>query len=350
MKNRQTRNLLVGIFVTIGIGIFIATIYLVGRKENIFGSPIKVSAIFSDVQGLREGDKVRLSGIDVGTVSRLAFQPDNQVFIEMNLDEESIIYVKEDSRVTIGSEGLMGSKVVEILPGTITANPISPFDTLQSIEMVALDDILTELNATSKNITLISGEIIEITQKINRGDGIFGKIFTDETLTGNLDDATANISRFTENLFEISEQVNNGQGIIGKLFTDTTLTRDLGTASESIDDIAQNLEEITEKINRGEGVFGRMFTDTTLTSNLFMTSKNLQETSNSLMDLAEKLNNDSSALNLLINDPTFADSLEVLIDRINVGVVEATEAADAVQRSGLIRMFSKKKDKEPKKE
>jgi hypothetical protein len=67
------------------------------------------------------------------------------------------------------------------------------------------------------------------------------------------------------------------------------------------------------------------------------------------MDLTEKLNNDSSALNLLIDNPNFADSLEILLERINVGVQEATEASEAIQNSGLIRMFSKDKDEEKEK-
>ena len=63
MKNRQRKNLLVGVFVTFGLAIFIFTIYFIGQKENLFGSPVRVSAIFEDVKGLREGNKVRLSGI-----------------------------------------------------------------------------------------------------------------------------------------------------------------------------------------------------------------------------------------------------------------------------------------------
>lgn len=343
MKNKQYQNLLVGVFVTLALAIFITTIYLVGKKEHLFGSPMKVSAIFKDVQGLRTGDKVRLSGIDIGNVSNLSFMPDNRVLVEMNLAEEYVIFVKKNSRVTIGSEGLMGSKVVMILPGTIEASSISKNDTLKTIEQVSIDDILIEVNKSSKNIAIISDEIVSITKKINRGDGIFGKIFTDTTLTRNLDDATRNISFITENLFEVSEKVNQGKGIVGKLFADTILTAELGSAGKNMDEIANNLREITEKINQGEGIFGRMFTDTTLTNNLFVSSQNLQSTSKSLSGLAEKLNNDSSALNMFINDPAFADSLEILIERLNVGVIEATEAADAIQRSGLIRLFSKKK-------
>ena len=345
MKNKQRRSLIVGVFVTVGLAIFILTIYIVGMKENIFGSPIKVSAIFEDVQGLREGDKVRLSGINIGNVSSLSFMEDNRVFVLMNLESDQAKYVSKDARVTIGSEGLMGSKAVMIIPGSAGSKKVTEFDTLHSVEQVSIDDILIEVNKSSENIAVISQELISITRKINRGDGIFGKIFTDSSLTMNLDNAARNISDITKNLYDLSDKVNRGQGIVGKLFADTMLTAGIGDAGRDMGEIATNIREITEQINKGEGIFGRMFTDTVLTNKLFHTSENLQTTSTSLMGLAEKLNSDSSALNLLINDPTFADSLKLFFDRLNSGVVEATDAADAIQRSGLIRLFSKKKDK-----
>ncbi|MEX2369768.1 MAG: MlaD family protein [Bacteroidales bacterium] len=345
MKSKEQKSLIVGVFITIGLAIFITAIYLVGKKENIFGSSVKVSAVFNDVQGLREGDKVRLSGINIGNVNSLSFMPDNRVFVQMSLETDQVKFVRKDSRVTIGSEGLMGSKVVMIIPGTKVGDPITAYDTLVAVEQVSIDDILGEVSKSSENIAIVSNELISITRKINRGDGVFGKIFTDTTLTRNLDDATRNISNISRNIYELSEKVNRGQGIVGKLFADTTLTSEIGNAGRNMDEITQNLREITDKINQGEGIFGRMFTDTVLTSKLFMTSQNLQTTSSSLMDVAAKLNNDSSALHLFIDDPTFADSLELMIDRLNTGIIEATKAADAIQRSGLIRLFSKKKKK-----
>jgi len=348
MKSAHKKNLIVGVFVIIAIFLFVLTVYLIGKKEYIFGSPVKISAIFEDVKGLREGDKVRLSGIDIGTVSSLAFIENNRVMVHLYIDQEHVKFMKEDSHVTIATEGLMGSKVVQIIPGNLDSGPVAEFDTLATLEQVDIDDIIREVNRSSQNIAVVSEELVGITQKINRGDGMFGKIFTDTSLTKNLDDAARNINFITENLSALSEKVNRGQGIVGKLFADTTLTKEMGSAGQNIDQIAQNIKEITDKINQGEGVFGRMFTDTSMTSNLFATSKNLQKSTNQLYTLTERLNNDSSALNLLIDDPTFADSLKLLIDRLNYGVIEATEAADAVQRSGLIRAFSKKKKEEPK--
>ena len=349
MKNKQRRSLIVGVFVTVGLAIFILTIYIVGMKENIFGSPIKVSAIFEDVQGLKEGDKVRLSGINIGNVSSLSFMEDNRVYVLMNIESEQVKYVNKDARVTIGSEGLMGSKAVMIIPGSAGSEMVAEFDTLHSVEQVSIDDILVEVNKSSENIAVISQELISITQKINRGDGIFGKIFTDSSLTINLDNAARNISDITANLYDLSDKVNQGQGIVGKLFADTTLTAGIGDAGENMPAIANTSQDITAKIKTPEPMFGRMSTDTVLTNKLFHTTENLQNTSASLTGLAEKLNSDSSALNLLINDPAFADSLKLFLNNLNTGVIEATDAADAIQRSGLIRLFSKKKEKEENK-
>jgi len=341
MKSNQRRSLIVGVFITLAMLIFIAGIYLVGRKENIFGSTIEVNAIFNDVKGVQAGDRVRLSGIDIGTVKSIGFLDDNRVNIRMSLNTNRAVHVKKDSKATIGNEGLMGAKVVTILPGSIQAEPVAELDTLQTMEQVDVDDILREVKTSSENIAVVTGELIAITQKINRGDGVFGKIFTDTTLTSNLDDASEYIARITENINGISEKVSRGQGIVGRLFTDTLLTGQLDSAGRNIGQIAANISEITDKVNQGEGIFGRLFTDTTLTNKLYRTSQHLEFTTLNLMDLTEKLNSDSSALSLFISDTAFADSVQILLHKINQGIEEATEASRAIRRSGLIRLFSK---------
>lgn len=348
MKNRHRKSIVVGLFVTLALIIFMTAIYLVGKKENIFGSNVAIAAIFQDVKGLREGDKVRLSGIDIGTVSTLWFMEDNRVMVQMNLEEDAIQYIRTDSRATIANEGLMGSKFVSILPGGINTEPVLPFDTLQTIEQIDIDDIMSEVKNSSENITVVTGELISITQKINRGDGMFGKIFTDTTFTRNLDQTSRNINQISGNINELSEKVSRGQGILGKLFADTLLTGQIDSASQSLNQVATNLMEITNRINQGEGVFGRLFTDTTLTRTLYRSSRNMEEVTRNLQDFTSTLNNDSSALHLFLSDDAFADSLQHLLYRLDVGIEEATKAAESLQNSGLIRMFSKDPDKQKK--
>jgi len=344
MKDKQRKNILVGLFVTLGFIIFVTAIYLVGKKENLFGSTITASAIFKDAKGLREGDVVRLSGINIGTVSSVGFLNDNLVMVKLSLEKEDARFVKEDSKATIANEGLMGSKVVMILPGSIGAPSLNEMDTLETVAQVDIDDIIREVNKTSENIAVVSRELIDITQKINRGEGIFGKIFTDTTFTQNLDDVSRNIALLTNDLVNISTKVNQGQGIVGKIFTDTVVTADIDSAGQNINQIAVNLMEITDKINQGEGIFGRLFTDTTLTNNIYVSSQNLEASTRNLMKLTGKLTGDNSALDMFVNDTAFADSLQILIRNLNTSIKEVSEAADAVEKSGIVR-FGSKKDK-----
>ena len=57
-----------GMFVVIGLVLFTGTIYFVGKQKNLFGSTFKLKAQFKTVSGLKEGNNVRFSGINVGTV------------------------------------------------------------------------------------------------------------------------------------------------------------------------------------------------------------------------------------------------------------------------------------------
>lgn len=340
MKERQRRSIIVGIFVIVGIFLFIFAIYLIGTKEYVFGQPKNVCAVFTDVKGLKVGDKIRMSGIDIGTVDNLTIMENTEVLVKLSIDKEQIIHIKEGSKVLIGSQGLMGAKVLNILPGEVKGNPIAEDDTLATLEQVEIDDIARQLSGLSGNLTTVSEELVTITKKINSGDGIFGKLLSDASMSTSLDQTITNIEKITENFYGISETVSQGQSFIGKLIADTTLS----SGGESINDIASNLKEISDKINQGDGIL-QMLTDTTLSSNLNYTSKNLQTTTENLMIMTAALNNDSSALNLLIDDPSFADSLEVMIERLNIGIIEATEAAEAVQRSGIIRLGGKKRKK-----
>jgi phospholipid/cholesterol/gamma-HCH transport system substrate-binding protein len=163
-----------------------------------------------------------------------------------------------------------------------------------------------------------------------------------------MDATSRNITEITGNLIDISEKVSQGQGIMGKLFTDTLLTGQIDSASQSLRQVAFNLMEITNKINQGEGVFGRLFTDTALTQNLYRSSKNMEQITRNLQDFTASLNNDSSALHLFISDEEFADSLQHLLYRLEIGIDEATRAAESIQNSGLIRMFSKDPDEKKK--
>jgi len=342
MKKSRRNTMRLGIYIATGITLFIVAIYIIGSSKNFFQINIKVTALFQDVKGLQVGANVRFTGIDVGTVTKTIILSDSAVMVEMAIQEKVTPFIKKGTVATIASEGLMGSKIIVLLPGSPDEESIEKGDVLATIEPVEIDDILREIKVSSERISAVSYNLIDITDKMNRGEGIFGKIFTDTAFAYNL-------SQSSKNVEEISARVNRGEGLIGRLFADTLFSQNLDSATLSMAEIATNLEDITDKINRGEGVFGSLFTDTTLTSNIYAasqslnsSSKNLEELTAGMIDITNKINHGQGAINKFLVDSVFADSLDITLHQLNKTIIEVEKASAALQRSGLVRAFSKK--------
>jgi phospholipid/cholesterol/gamma-HCH transport system substrate-binding protein len=341
---QRTKAVKTGIFISLGFIFFVLGIYFIGKQQNLFGPSLKIAAIFRDIKGLKIGDKVYFSGIDIGTVSSIELMKDTRVKTGFTIKKDVLKLIRLDSRVTIANEGLTGGKIVNILPGSEQSPPVNENDILQSIEQVDIDEILKEVKKSSENITSVSRNLLFITDKINHGYGIFGKIFADTGVTDNFDETVSNIATLSENLVEISNKVNKGYGIMGKLFSDTLFSQQLDTASYNLKIVTRRFDEITDKINEGEGVFGWLFSDTAVTQNLYLTSVNLEKTTRNLTEFSRRLNDHENALSLFVADTSFADSLEIFLYQLNTGIREVTRSSEAIQNSGLIRMFSKKKE------
>lgn len=342
-KKQHLRH--VGLLVSVALAIFITAIIIIGRETNIFKPNLKITTTFEDVKGLKIGNNVRFTGVQIGSVVNMVIIEGARVQVELSINKEIAPFIRKNSVATIGNEGLMGNKILILLPGTSESPSVEEGDILLSIEPVEIDDIIKEIKHSSEKISEVTNNLIGITDKINRGDGIFGKIFTDTTFTRNLDRTSQNATAITRNLIEISEKANSGYGILGKLLTDTVFSSQLDSASYSLRQISGNLVDITDKINKGEGIFGSLFTDTTLTSNLFITSKNLEASTYNLYKLTQKMNSEGNVIYKFVSDTTFSDSLEIFMKRLNEAVIEATKASEAIKSSGLIRLFSKDPDK-----
>ncbi len=118
MKKSTNSQIRLGVFLTLGIALFVVGIYLIGERQQLFRSTFKLVGIFSDVGGLQAGNNVRLSGVNIGTIDNISIVSDSLVQVEMIIDEEVRRFVKQDAIASIGAEGLMGNKVVVIEPGT----------------------------------------------------------------------------------------------------------------------------------------------------------------------------------------------------------------------------------------
>ena len=118
MKKPTGNNLRLGIFVSSAIAIFIAGIYFVGQRQQLFSRTFHISGIFKDISGLEVGDNVRFSGINVGVVQSINQITDSSVKVDMVINDRTRKFIKKNAVAVIGSDGLMGNKLISIIPGS----------------------------------------------------------------------------------------------------------------------------------------------------------------------------------------------------------------------------------------
>lgn len=349
MSILQNKGLRVGLFIFISFFLFVAAILILGRKRNMFQQSVKISTVFRDVRGLKVGNNVRFAGIEVGAIVGITILSDTAVFVDLSMDKDVVPFIKKDSKASIGSDGLMGSKIIFILPGNPSSEPIEPGGQLKSVAPVEVDDIVKDIQLSGERIAQVANNLLEITDKVNGGDGVFGKLFTDTEFSDQIGQSGKNIAELSQNLNELLEGINNGNGLVGKLFTDEEFAVRIDTTTVNLAEISANLEHLTSMVESGNGIFGKLLTDSIAAESFSKAGTDLGTTIANLAEVSEKLNDENNALNRFIADPEFADSVEVMLNNLNRGIVEVTQASEALQRSGFVRAFSKDEEKKEEK-
>lgn len=197
MEQKTGNNLKLGIFVTISIVLFIAAIYFIGKKQQLFGNTYQISGIFKDVNGLQVGNNVRFCGINVGIVKDIQLVTDSTARVDMTIDEKTRKYMKINSLAMIGSDGLMGGKILLIIPGTANNEVISNNAIIATVQPVNMEDIMVKLKATSDNAAALTEDLAAITHNVRTGQGTVGKLFMDNQFAGNLDKTLVNLKEGT---------------------------------------------------------------------------------------------------------------------------------------------------------
>jgi phospholipid/cholesterol/gamma-HCH transport system substrate-binding protein len=194
-----------GLFVIIGIALFILAIFIVGKQRNLFNPVFRLSTTFQNVSGLQVGNNIRFSGINVGTVDNITIINDSAVLVEMIIRQEVKRFIKEDCVVTLGSEGIIGDRVLVISQGSFDAALVTDGQELPSIEPVETDAIMASLMVTAENAEIITNELAEIFVKINSGKGALGRLIQDTVIAENINQTIVNLKKSSKGLDENME-------------------------------------------------------------------------------------------------------------------------------------------------
>jgi phospholipid/cholesterol/gamma-HCH transport system substrate-binding protein len=198
-----------GLFVAGGLALFVLAIFIIGKQKNLFNPVFKLTTTFYNVSGLQVGNNIRFSGITVGTVDNITIINDSTVKVSMLVKKEVKQFIKSDSEVAVGSEGLIGDRLLVISQGSFDAPLVREGEQLGSVEPVETDAIMSSLKVTAENAEVITQELAEIMAKINGGDGTLGRLIQDTTIARNIDQTIINLKKSSKGLDENMEAVKH---------------------------------------------------------------------------------------------------------------------------------------------
>ncbi len=303
MAKTETKNIKLGIFVMAGLIVLIGAFYMIGKSRNLFGRDFELKARFNNLNGLMEGNNVLFSGIQAGTVKKIKMIGDTTIEVTMQLNSDIIPYIRKNAQAAIGTEGLMGNKVINIEPVKEAALSVSEGDMLHAQQLVSTDEMLKTLSKTNDDVAAIAKVLKETVLRLDTSE-IFTLMNDPEigmSLKSSLSEinkATKNANQLTYGLNAIVGGVRQGKGAAGFLLTDTALVSNLKYAVADFRTTGGNAKKITGQLtgivngidydlNYGKGPIPALLRDSAITKNLRLSLDNLQNGTHGFSDIMD---------------------------------------------------------------
>lgn len=198
MEKKSGYTWKLGMFVTIGLLLFIMAVYFIGKQKNLFGSTFHITSQFKTVSGLEVGNNVRFSGINVGTVEQIQLINDSTVNVVLVMKEEVREFIKTDATASIGSDGLMGDKVLTITPGSKSKTIIADNGQIASVDGIEMQDLMKSVKKSVDNVGVISDELAIFSHSMNNGNGALARLVKDDKMANSVSNTLSNLESGTK--------------------------------------------------------------------------------------------------------------------------------------------------------
>ncbi len=197
MKTTSNQKIKIGAFTFAGLLVLVLAIFFIGNQKNLFSSTFKIYGTFRNVSGLQVGNNVRFAGINVGVVQDINIETDSTVRVDLTINNNVKKFIKKDAKLSIGSDGLMGDKLIVIAPGGVNSTEvIQEGNQLTAVNPVDVDKIVAKLTGVATNAESLTAGLSDIVAKINGGKGSLGKLLNDDKMANDLDE-TVNQAKST---------------------------------------------------------------------------------------------------------------------------------------------------------
>lgn len=325
--NQNTKSVIVGVFIAVGLIIFTLGLFVMGGVKSIFGKTISVQAQFASVGGLKKGSNVLFNGVKVGMVKRIQLLPGNKVLIEMLLEEGKAVLIPADAEVKVGSDGMIGNKLLEMYGGNLQNGHLKNNMTLRTGASSSMEEMFSTLQINNKNLVEITTDLKQIARKVANGEGSVGRLLSDATLANDLQYvvsqlkiSTNNANALTHDLVAYTTQLQNPGTLTNNLLRDTVIFERLRSTTRQLNDMADAAQKIVNKLNN--------------------TSTQL---SNDLADPAKPAG-------MILTDKETANDIKDIIRNLQTGTEKLNQTMNAAQNNFLLRGYFKKKAKETQKD
>lgn len=321
MSKRTENNVKLGTFVLGGLLFLVVLLYMIGKNRNLFGATYVLKARFENIQGLVAGNNVRFSGIQAGTVKKVKILTDTVIEVTMIIEKKMQTIIRKNAIVSIGTDGLVGNKVVNISPVKQPAAFAMDGDILLTKKAVNTDEMLQTLNKTNNDVSVIAADLKTTVQRIN-SSGALWALLNDNAIPQDLRNAVSNIRMATgkagnmvDNLDAIVRDVKNGKGSVGALLTDTSFAKNLNNAILKIKTVGEEADSLAREINL------------------------------LVAGVRQDVNTGKGPVNALLKDSMLVIKLNTSLDNIQKGTDGFNQNMEALKHNFLLRGYFKKQEK-----
>jgi len=277
----------VGLFFILSIVLFGLMLEL-GNRWKIFDRGVPYKVFLSSTTGLKQGDAVKLAGVEVGTITKIAIK-DSRVQVDFEVTPGT--HIKQDSVASLHMTSMLGGQSLGLSFGSPASPDLPAGSTLKSAEAFGVDQILDNVGGLTQDakhlVTNLDRNQNEVMKKIS----------------AMLDENRAAVNTSLQNLSSITAKIDNGEGALGMLVNDKQLGHD-------IRDVAGSLKTVSARLERGEGTAGKLLTDDRLYIEALATVKEMREGMGSLNRITARIDKGEGTAGKLVNDAALYDELK----------------------------------------
>lgn len=344
-RNDVTTEIVVGAFMFI-ILVILLTVTVVISQNKLFRKSYSLTATFSNIGGLKEGEPIFLRGVKVGYVEQIDISEEKPgVDVKMYLTQPFKLY--EDYEIFVEASSMLGGMRLVVDEGTPQLKELSEKD-MTNLEGRPATDVLREAgkviemirkslveDGTLDNLSEVTENLSEITAKIKNGEGTVGRLIMNDDLYAeaqelmeNLSAASDDIKVVSKDARSISQRLAAGEGTLGKLLSkDEQAYMNLTNTLEQISLASTDARKIMSRLEKGEGTIGKLMSKDDQIYN------DLKEAIASLKDVSKALSEEEGTVGALINSKTLYIKIESLVD-------EARATIDDFRETSPITTFS----------